>query len=149
MGCAMVVALATIPDNMKAFWICLSWYFSATGVFIAIGLLYVVYQSEIALAAMATYEALGLICIMGLAIICYWENFLIMLVFGVHYILLTPTYINILSVFAMCRTDDVTWGTRGKEEKGSSNQDIFKWKKTLFLAIYAVCNIAICACMQL
>ncbi|KAE9963333.1 hypothetical protein BLS_009392 [Venturia inaequalis] len=37
----------------------------------------------------------------------------------VQYILLTPTYINILNVYAFCNTHDITWGTKGdtKPEK--------------------------------
>lgn len=30
-----------------------------------------------------------------------------------QYILLTPTYINILNVYAFCNTHDITWGTKG------------------------------------
>ncbi|KAF2427412.1 hypothetical protein EJ08DRAFT_671691 [Tothia fuscella] len=37
----------------------------------------------------------------------------------VQYLLLTPTYINILNVYAFCNTHDITWGTKGdtKPEK--------------------------------
>jgi chitin synthase len=30
----------------------------------------------------------------------------------VHYFLMLPTYINVIIVFAICRTDDFSWGTR-------------------------------------
>ena len=37
----------------------------------------------------------------------------------VQYLLLTPTYLNILNVYAFCNTHDITWGTKGdvKAEK--------------------------------
>jgi chitin synthase len=37
----------------------------------------------------------------------------------IQYLLLTPTYINILNVYAFCNTHDITWGTKGdtKAEK--------------------------------
>jgi len=37
----------------------------------------------------------------------------------VQYLLMTPTYINILNVYAFCNTHDITWGTKGdtKPEK--------------------------------
>lgn len=37
----------------------------------------------------------------------------------VQYLLMTPTYINILNVYAFCNTHDITWGTKGdtKAEK--------------------------------
>lgn len=34
----------------------------------------------------------------------------------VQYLLLTPTYVNILNVYAFCNTHDVTWGTKGQEK---------------------------------
>ncbi|KAI5299227.1 hypothetical protein KEM56_003411, partial [Ascosphaera pollenicola] len=42
----------------------------------------------------------------------------------IQYILLTPTYINVLNIYAFCNTHDITWGTKGddKPEKlGSAN----------------------------
>jgi chitin synthase len=148
MGCNVLVSLATAPDNVKPFWVCLSWFFSAAGVYIIWGLVLIIYRSDIDVSDIAMYEAGGLFLIMGLAIVCYWENFFTMLVFGVHYILLTPTYINILTVFAICKTDDVSWGTRGKDEKGSSQQDDFNWKKTVFLAIFVACNVVMAGLVQ-
>lgn len=34
----------------------------------------------------------------------------------VQYLLLTPTYINILNVYAFCNTHDITWGTKGDDK---------------------------------
>ena len=34
----------------------------------------------------------------------------------VQYILLTPTYLNILNVYAFCNTHDITWGTKGDDK---------------------------------
>ncbi|KAK5112716.1 hypothetical protein LTR62_003814 [Meristemomyces frigidus] len=33
----------------------------------------------------------------------------------IQYLLLTPTYINILNVYAFCNTHDITWGTKGDD----------------------------------
>lgn len=33
-----------------------------------------------------------------------------------QYILLTPTYINILNVYAFCNTHDISWGTKGDDK---------------------------------
>jgi chitin synthase len=40
----------------------------------------------------------------------------------IQYLILTPTYINVLNVYAFCNTHDITWGTKGddKAEKLSS-----------------------------
>lgn len=34
----------------------------------------------------------------------------------VQYMLLTPTYINVLNVYAFCNTHDVSWGTKGDDK---------------------------------
>ena len=42
----------------------------------------------------------------------------------IQYLLLTPTYINILNVYAFCNTHDISWGTKGDdkvEKLGSAN----------------------------
>ena len=41
------------------------------------------------------------------------------------YIFFSPTYVNILQIFAFCRIDDLSWGTKGldKDEKNSEAND--------------------------
>lgn len=34
----------------------------------------------------------------------------------VQYLILTPTYINVLNVYAFCNTHDITWGTKGDDK---------------------------------
>ncbi|MBE3042142.1 hypothetical protein IMZ48_06090 [Candidatus Bathyarchaeota archaeon] len=34
----------------------------------------------------------------------------------VQYVLLTPTYVNVLNVYAFCNTHDVSWGTKGDDK---------------------------------
>jgi len=34
----------------------------------------------------------------------------------IQYMLLTPTYVNVLNVYAFCNTHDVTWGTKGDDK---------------------------------
>jgi chitin synthase len=34
----------------------------------------------------------------------------------IQYLLLTPTYLNILNVYAFCNTHDITWGTKGDDK---------------------------------
>jgi chitin synthase len=38
----------------------------------------------------------------------------------VQYLLMTPTYINVLNVFAFCNTDDLSWGTKEMNNKPAS-----------------------------
>jgi chitin synthase len=39
-----------------------------------------------------------------------------MLTCFVQYIVLTPTYINVLNIYAFCNTHDITWGTKGDDK---------------------------------
>jgi len=39
-----------------------------------------------------------------------------MLTCFVQYMLLTPTYLNILNVYAFCNTHDISWGTKGDDK---------------------------------
>jgi chitin synthase len=34
----------------------------------------------------------------------------------IQYLLLTPTYINVLNIYAFCNTHDITWGTKGDDK---------------------------------
>lgn len=34
----------------------------------------------------------------------------------IQYLILTPTYINVLNVYAFCNTHDITWGTKGDDK---------------------------------
>lgn len=46
-----------------------------------------------------------------------------MLTSFVQYMLLTPTYINILNVYAFCNTHDISWGTKG-DDKAETLPDV-------------------------
>lgn len=43
----------------------------------------------------------------------------------------SPTYLNILNIYALCRMDDISWGTKGLNNDGSGrNKDMMDdWKK--------------------
>lgn len=34
----------------------------------------------------------------------------------IQYVILTPTYINVLNIYAFCNTHDITWGTKGDDK---------------------------------
>ncbi|AAW44688.1 hypothetical protein CNBG2250 [Cryptococcus deneoformans B-3501A] len=66
---------------------------------------------QLALALMATY---GLYLISSLLYFEPWH----MLTSFIQYLLLLPSYVNILLIYAMCNLHDVSWGTKG--DNGSS-----------------------------
>jgi chitin synthase len=39
-----------------------------------------------------------------------------MLTSFIQYLLLTPTYVNVLNVYAFCNTHDISWGTKGDDK---------------------------------
>ena len=53
-----------------------------------------------------------------------------------------PTYINILQVFAFCRIDDLSWGTKGLDQTGES-AIAREWerRKYVFVLQYVTMNV--------
>lgn len=56
----------------------------------------------------------------------------------------SPTYLEIINIYSLCRIDDISWGTKGLE--GSSTfdknlQDSWKLIKMVHLAKYVIWNI--------
>jgi chitin synthase len=59
-----------------------------------------------------------------------------------QFVLITPTYVNIFLVYAICNTHDCTWGNRPdamKHEERVREED-FKAFRTRWLALWAFCN---------
>lgn len=60
-------------------------------------------------SVMSTY---GIWLIASLMMFDPWHMFTSL----IQYILLSPTYINVLNVYAFCNTHDVSWGTKGDDK---------------------------------
>lgn len=58
------------------------------------------------------------------------------------YLFYTPTYINILMIFAFCRIDDLSWGTKGLDADGG-NPVAREWerRKYIFVLQYITTNV--------
>lgn len=71
--------------------------------------------------------------------------------FGVFsFIFYTPTYLNILNTFALCRIDDISWGTKGLDAEDNKNKNLKdSWKsiKMLHVAKFLFWNIVVAAAM--
>lgn len=61
------------------------------------------------ISVLSTY---GLWLIMSILMFDPWH----MVTSLVQYMLLTPTFVNVLNVYAFCNTHDVTWGTKGDDK---------------------------------
>lgn len=48
-----------------------------------------------------------------------------------------PTYLNILNIYALCRIDDISWGTKGLDSGVSNSNQALKnsWKKIKFINV--------------
>jgi chitin synthase len=61
------------------------------------------------------------------------------------YLFYTPTYVNLLQIFAFCRIDDLSWGTKGLDSDSSTNSVIKEWEKRkyIFVLQYISTNVVI------
>lgn len=50
------------------------------------------------------------------------------------YIYFSPTYVNILQIFAFCRIDDLSWGTKGLDAD-QKNSMMVQWEKRKFIFV--------------
>jgi hypothetical protein len=59
-----------------------------------------------------------------------------------HYLLLTPTYINIFLIYAMCNINDCTWGNRPDKATPEEVEkaEEFKRFRTAWVTIWAILN---------
>jgi hypothetical protein len=60
------------------------------------------------------------------------------------------TYINILQIYSICKTDDVSWGTETitKNQGGNLKFQKFTYKKVLYLILYILTNSAFGLCFE-
>lgn len=65
--------------------------------------------SSLIVSTLSTY---GLWLIASLMMFDPWH----MLTSFVQYLLMTPTYTNVLNVYAFCNTHDISWGTKGDDK---------------------------------
>lgn len=65
--------------------------------------------SSLIISTMATY---GLWLVASLLMFDPWH----MVTSMIQYILLSPTYVNVMNVYAFCNTHDISWGTKGADE---------------------------------
>jgi cellulose synthase/poly-beta-1,6-N-acetylglucosamine synthase-like glycosyltransferase len=63
----------------------------------------------------------------------------------VHYLLVTPTYINIFLIYAMCNLNDCSWGNRPDKmtPEETKKADEFAKFRTVWVTIWAILNAAV------
>lgn len=82
---------------------------------------------------------------------CRFKYLLDILLGVFSFIFYTPTYLIILPTFALCRIDDISWGTKGLDSGGNTkNQNLSEtWKviKIIQVAKYVFWNIIVGAAL--
>jgi chitin synthase len=62
----------------------------------------------------------------------------------VPFLFFTPTYLNILNSYSLCRIDDISWGTKGLDSGSGRNADLMhNWRQIKFVHVgkYVIWNV--------
>lgn len=72
------------------------------------------------------------------------------LIGSLSFLFYTPTYLNILNIYSLCRIDDISWGTKGLDSTSSKNSNLKEsWKMIKFIHIskYVIWNVILSTCL--
>jgi chitin synthase len=64
------------------------------------------------------------------------------------FLFFTPTYLNIMNIYSLCRMDDISWGTKGLDTNSGKNANLIgSWKLIKFIHVfkYVLWNIIVAA----
>lgn len=104
----------------------------------------------IMIANLIKYTVIGIIGLYLLAVLVFlilfkrW-NIMIDIIFSTFSLLFyLASYLNIFNIYALCRIDDISWGTKGKDADVDNTQNIkaINWKKIkiLYVSKYVIYN---------
>mmetsp|Transcript_7754 Transcript_7754/g.14727 ORF Transcript_7754/g.14727 Transcript_7754/m.14727 type:complete len:772 (-) Transcript_7754:1905-4220(-) len=127
-----IIALISSADQVKWYWNVVCGYYCLVSCLLA----YIFYRLSTAETDFFLFNwiwlpVIGIIAAHGLAILLSQDKWSLLAL--VHYFLILPTYINVIIVYSMCRTDDFSWGTR---DYGEQIEVAFSKKKAEFLQWY-------------
>lgn len=71
------------------------------------------------------------------------KKYIEMLTSVISYLFYTPTYVNILQIFAFCRIDDLSWGTKGLDADTNSVAKEWERRKYIFVLQYITANVVV------
>lgn len=55
----------------------------------------------------------------------------------VSFLFYNPTYLITLNMYALCRMDDISWGTKGRDAENTNHSKVKdKWKKIKFVHVF-------------
>lgn len=83
--------------------------------------------------------------ILGYCIFFWKSRPLFQIIFGfASFLYFTPTYLNILNIYSLCKIDDISWGTKGIDSQSTHSSDILdSWRliKYMHVSKYVFWNI--------
>ena len=99
------------------------------------------------------YLLLGSIGLYFVPLIFYWFYYqkiqpLCEVLLGyLSFLFYTPTYLNILNIYSLCKIDDISWGTKGLDSSAGTSALSDSWRliKFVHVAKYVIWNIILAA----
>lgn len=78
---------------------------------------------------------------MGFPVIFNLRYCVELLISLMHYIAFSPSYIHLFFIYAFCRIDDLSWGTKGDNTSDNEkNAKVFESEKLIFVAKWIASN---------
>lgn len=137
-----IISLALNPKRGSWYWYSLLLFWLLFSLFLSLSILsFLITQSfESTYSMAALCASIGAV---ALALALYCEDWVYVVACFPFYVLMMPVYVNILSVYAICKTDDLTWGTRRTSSEFSPDTLSlhFARLKSLYLLIYLLLNV--------
>ena len=155
--CMVIISLSTRPNRVELFIKLLSGFF-AVYMIIAIVLMGVylagistddkeLNDKEKRERDLTVFIGVGTVVCFTILLIVYksqsWAA-LDVLKGSIHFIAMTPTYVNIFLIYAICNIHDCTWGTRPddmKEEERKKKEE-FEAFRAKWVLVWLLCNVA-------
>lgn len=144
---SFLLSLSTKAENVAEFWSAACFFYSLISILFIYCAVNLFVSDHFLDNLTVRYYALATVVAMALAVLIYYEDYRKLTLFSLYYLLMMPTYVNVLAVFALCKTDDLTWGTRGSARNASS-KDKYSSQKTKYLVFYVTCNFLVAAFIE-
>lgn len=137
-----IVSLSLKPDGAPNVWKYFSVFFAVVSYFMFLAIIYFVAIDDFANPYMR-WVFCAIVAMMAIAAFLYGEEYFKIALAAIGYVGMLPTYINVLSVYAICQTDDISWGTRGgaTSEAQTNLGKSFSALKTWYLLFFVTCNV--------
>ena len=137
-----IVSLSLKPDGAPKIWKYFSAFFAVVSYFMFAAIIYFVVIDDFSNQYMR-WVFCAIVAMMAIASFLYGEEYFKIAFASIGYVGMLPTYINVLSVYAICQTDDISWGTRGgaTSEAQTNLGKSFSALKTWYLLFFVTCNV--------